>query len=373
MYEPAIAARNALLSAAYKKIFRNIFFMRDPEAVHDGMSSVGMLFGKHAITQSLAGLFFSYKNKKLEQEILGIGFKNPIGLAAGFDKDAKLTGIVPHFGFGFEEVGSITGQPCAGNPKPRLWRLKKSKSILVYYGLKNEGCEKISSRLRGKKFLIPIGTSVAKTNCKETAEDAAGIADYVKAFKAFANIGDYFTINISCPNAFGGQPFTDVTRMDKLFKEIDKIQTKKPVFLKISPDLTKNEIDAIIKVSERHRVHGFICTNVTKNRNNKKILDENVPAVGGMSGKVVENLANELISYVYRKTKDRFVIIGCGGVFSAEDAYKKIRLGASLIQMITGMIYEGPQVISGINQGLVRLLEKDGFRNISEAIGADIK
>ena len=373
MYEHAITARNALLSATYKAILKPLFFMRDPEIVHDGMSAVGEFFGRHAITRSLASAFFSYSNKRLEQNILGTKFPNPVGLSAGFDKDAKLTDILPHLGFGFAEVGSITGEPCVGNPKPRLWRLRKSKSLLVYYGLKSEGCEKVSGRLRGKKFLIPIGTSVAKTNCRETAEVSAGIADYVKAYKAFADIGSYTTINISCPNAFGGQPFTEAGRLDKLLRETDKIKTKKPVLLKISPDLAKKEIDAIINVAEKHHVHGFICTNLTKNRSNKKIFDKNVPEVGGMSGKVVEYLANDLIAHVYKKTKGKFIIIGCGGVFSAEDAYKKIKLGASLIQLITGMVFNGPQAISEINQGLVRLLEKDGFSNISEAIGADVR
>lgn len=372
MNDSLVGVRNKTSHFLYKQVLKRIFFRIDPEKVHDRMNLNGQLLGKSAITRKLTSLLFSYSNKSLEQNILGINFNNPIGLSAGFDKDANLTEILPGVGFGFEEVGSITGEPCEGNPKPRLFRLKKSKSLVVHYGLKNKGAEKISKQLKNKKFKIPIGISVAKTNNKETCILEAGIKDYVKTYKLFADIGAYTTINISCPNTYDDQPFTNAKKLDKLMTEIDKIQAKKPVFLKVSPDLTKKEIDAILEVSKKHKVDGFVCTNLTKNRKNKKIVDSDVPKVGGISGKVVEDLSNQLISYIYKKTKGKYVIIGVGGVFSAEDAYKKIKAGASLIQMITGMIFEGPQVISEINMGLVKLLKKDGYANISEAVGKNI-
>ena len=153
--------------------------------------------------------------------------------------------------------------------------------------------------------------------------------------------------------------------------KLDEILTKKPVFLKLSPDLAKTEVDRIIKTAQQHRVAGFICSNLTKKRNSSKIIERTIPGTGGISGKVVEDLANDLIAYIYHKTNRKFIIIGCGGVFSAEDAYKKIKFGASLVQLITGAIYEGPQLISEINQGLVSLLRKDGLKNISEAIGLE--
>ncbi len=373
MREVLIQIRNGTARFAYKAIFRRIYFRIDPEDIHDWMLWFGNFLGTNIVSRGLTALAFSYSNKSLEQKILGITFRNPIGLAAGFDKDAVLTGILPSVGFGFAEVGSITGEPCRGNPKPRLWRLKESKSLVVYYGLKNEGSEKISERLRNKKFAIPIGTNIAKTNSKDTVGLKEGINDYVKAYKKFVAIGGYFAINISCPNAFGGQPFTDANRLDKLLSEIGKITTKKPIFLKLAPDLTKGEIDKILFVAGQHKVNGFICTNLSKKRNTKKIIDKDVPEKGTFSGKPVEDIANEQISYVYQKTKGKYTIIGCGGVFSAEDAYKKIKLGASLVQLITGMIFEGPQLISEINQGLTRLLKKDGFSNISQAIGSENK
>ncbi|HBW74057.1 MAG TPA: quinone-dependent dihydroorotate dehydrogenase [Candidatus Magasanikbacteria bacterium] len=363
--------RDALNAFLYTKILKNIFFMIDPETVHETMTRVGVFLGAHAITRGVTACFFYYSNKKLNQTIRGIFFSNPIGLAAGFDKDAQLTDILPALGFGFAEAGSITGEACVGNPRPRLWRLKKSKGLMIHYGLKNEGCERIAERLRDKHFQIPMGMSIAKTNCQKTVDLQAGIDDYFKAFTALKDLGNYCTINISCPNAFGGQPFTDPVSLDLLLAKIDTAQTSKPIFLKLSPDLKKEEIDAIIEVTKRHKIFGFICSNLTKNRDNKKIIDSTVSEKGGMSGKVVEDLSNELIRYCYQKTKGAYVIIGCGGVFSAEDAYKKIKAGASLVQMITGMIFEGPQVISQINRGLVALLEKDGFENIAEAIGGD--
>jgi len=371
MKESFLNIRSRTIHFLYKTILKRIFFKIDPEVIHDRMVSVGVFLGKYALIRRLVGLFFSYSNKSLEQKILGIKFKNPVGLGAGFDKDAVLTDILPYVGFGFVEVGSITGEACDGNPKPRLWRLENSRGLVVNYGLKNQGSEKIAKRLASRKFLIPIGTSIAKTNSPETVIDEAGINDYVKAFTKFVTIGDYFTINISCPNAFGGQPFCDGQRLDRLLDKLDKNPTKKPIFLKVSPDLTRREIDKILVVASRHGVDGFVCTNLTKNRINKKIVDKIISKDGGISGKVVEDLANGLISYIYRKTNGKFVIIGLGGVFDAQDAYKKIKLGASLIQLITGMIFEGPQVISEINQGLVRLLEKDGFDNISQAVGIE--
>jgi len=370
MKEIIISIRNIFFKLIYKGFLKPVFFFLDPEAVHDAMIRLGRVLGSSSFSRKLTTFFLSYSNKKLEQNILGIKFNNPIGLAAGFDKDGLLTNILPSVGFGFAEIGSITGEPCKGNPRPRLWRLKKSKGLVVYYGLMNRGCVEISNRLKNENFIIPIGTNVAKTNNKKTVVTTEGIKDYLKAYSQFSNVGNYFTINISCPNAYGGQPFTSSEKLDKLLTEIDKIPTEKPIFVKLSPDLSKEQIDKIIDICSEHRVNGFICSNVTEERSNNKIFDKNVPKKGGISGKPVEDLANDLISYVYQKTKGRSVIIGCGGVFSAKDAYKKIKLGACLVQLFTGMIFEGPQVISEINQGLVKLLRKDGFKNISQAVGS---
>lgn len=365
--------RNKFIRLLYKGLAKPIFFLIDPEKIHDFFVKVGHLLGANPVTRGLTKLFFSYSDKALSQKIFNIDFKNPIGLAAGFDKDARLTNILAAVGFGHAELGSITGEPCPGNPKPRLWRLKKSKGIIVHYGLKNEGAEKISQKLRGKAFQIPIGISIAKTNCAETVDIEKGIADYTKAYKAFRDIGSYLTINISCPNAFGGEPFTDPEKLTRLLEKIFETKKNKPVFLKIAPGLPHDQIDQLIDIAKKFKIDGFVCTNLNKDRTRPEILEKNLPDKGSISGKPAFIPSNETIKYIYKKTNGEFLIIGCGGIFTAQDAYTKIRLGASLLQLITSMIFEGPQVISEINQGLTKLLKKDGFKNISEAIGVDNK
>jgi len=267
---------------------------------------------------------------------------------------------MPTVGFGFEEVGSITGLECAGNPKPRLWRHIDKQSLRVYYGLKNDGAEVIAKRLKNKKFKFPIGISIAKTNCAETVDTAAAIADYKKAMLAFDDIGDYLTINISCPNTFGGQPFTDPVRFEALLKGLLTSIDHKPVFIKLSPDLSKNELLKLLDIAERYTVDGVICSNLTK---------EHSEGQGGLSGKVVAEKSLKIIKIIRKYYGDRFVIVAVGGIFNADDAYRAIKAGASLIQLITGMIFGGPQTISEINVGLVERLKADGYLNISEAVG----
>lgn len=362
MKEIIVRIRDTVTRFIYKRIVKPVYFRFDPERVHDMKVRFAVRLGSNPVTRAITRAAFGYSHPALRQTVAGIEFPNPIGLAAGFDKGAELTRIFPEVGFGFEEVGSVTGEPCAGNPKPRLWRHPEMKSLRVHYGLKNDGAERIAKRLAGERFRIPIGISIAKTNSPETAGTDAGIRDYVKAYRALKGIGDYVTVNISCPNAFGGQPFTDPERLDRLFGTLTPHRDDRPIFIKLSPDLAENELDAIMNVTARHNITGFISTNLTK----KHGFGD-----GGISGKAVEAMSDDQIRYLYSKTGGRSVIIGCGGIFSAEDAYRKIRAGASLVQLITGMIYEGPQVISELNRGLVRLLKKDGFSNMSEAVGAD--
>lgn len=371
MKESFISFRNNIIHGIYHHVLKPIFFHFDPEFVHDRMISNGKILGKWHVTRGLTGLMFSYKNSVLQQRIKGIDFENPVGLAAGFDKNAELIDILPEVGFGFAEIGSVTGEPCTGNDKPRLWRLKKSKSILVNYGLKSDGCEVISKKLADKKYKIPMGMSVAMTNCVDNKDVDKGIADFAKAFRYMEPVGNYVTINISCPNTVQGKPFLVPENLERLLSEIDTIPTEKPVFVKFAPDLTSQEIDAILDVLRNHRIDGIICTNLTRSRNKVHFLDKEVPDVGGLSGKVVQEMSDELLAHIYKREGNRFILVGCGGVFTAEDAYKKIRLGASLIQLVTGMIFEGPQVVSEINQGLVKLLKRDGYNHISEVIGID--
>ncbi len=352
----------------YKKYIKPLLFRIDPEIVHNRLIRLGRIMSFTRLSRILRW-FFVYKNERLENEVLGIKFRNPIGLAAGFDKNAYLANFIPDIGFGFIEVGSITANPCQGNPKPRLHRLVKDNGIIVNYGLANQGAERIYKRIRGKKFRIPIGISIAKTNdISIKGEDS--VNDYFKSFEIMKNIGDYITINISCPNTGDGRSFEDPILLEDLLKKIKDARKKEIIFLKISPDIDKKNLDKILIFAGKYGISGFIISNLTKKREGLS-EDDNLKHAGGVSGKINAKKSNELIKYVYKKTKGRFVIIGCGGVFNGRDAYEKIRNGASLIQMVTGMIFEGPGVIKKINKELAGLLASDGYENIRNAIGVD--
>ncbi len=375
MKEYAVRGRNVIIRLGYRYLCKPYFFARDPEQVHNQMIMVGNMLGRVWLGRALTSLLFNYSHPSLQTSVLGIEFPNPLGLSAGFDKNADLVSIVPSVGFGFEEVGSITGQYCPGNPKPRMWRLIKSKSLVIYYGLNNRGCVAIAQQLRRTLFRIPVGTSVAMTNCAANLDRAQGIKDFATAFRELADIGHYTTVNISCPNAQGGQPFVDPVALEQLLTELDTIPTKKPVLIKLSPDLTFDHVDMLLDIAKRHRVDGIICTNLTKPRDNPAVVDDPslIPDVGGLSGAPTRELSDALLAHIYAREGRRFVLVGVGGISTAEDAYRKIRLGASLLQMITGMIFEGPQVVSEINQGLAALLARDGFTNISQAVGVDVR
>ena len=355
----------------YEKLAKPIFFKIDPEVTHDLMTNVGAVLGSNFVTRLLTSFFFNYKNKRLNITIKGIEFPNPVGLAAGFDKNGKLTDLMPYVGFGFEEIGSITASPCGGNPRPRLFRLPKDNAIIVNYGLCNDGVEKVVDRIKNKRFRIPVGISIAKTN-DSTINGDDSVDDYYKSFYFAKHIGDYITINISCPNTGDGRSFEDPLLLEKLLKKIGK--TNKTIFLKLSPDLPRERLDKIIKLSEKYSISGFILTNLTHDRSKLKTSKSELDGKkGGVSGWAVRNKSLDMLKYVYKKTKGKFVIISVGGIFSAEDAYERIKNGASLVQLITGMIYKGPALIKHINTGLVKLLERDGYNNISEAIGADVR
>ena len=358
----------------YKTLIKPVLFKFEPEFVHN----LTILSGRFAAFTKLSKLLrplFIYKNKKLEQNILGIKFENPVGLAGGFDKNAHLINFMSDLGFGFIEVGSITAKPCNGNPKPRLHRLIKNQGIIVNYGLANNGAENISKRLKNKFKIkrpkIPLGINIAKTN-DSYIKGNQSIEDYFQTFKIMKNLGDYITINISCPNAGDGRSFEDPKLLEPLLKRVNQIRAERIIFIKISPDLKKNNLNRIISLAKKYKINGFVVSNLTKKRTGL-IKEDNLKYNGGISGKHMADKSNKMIRYVYKKTKGKFTIIGCGGIFSGKDAYEKIKNGASLVQLITGIIFEGPGLIKKINKELVELLEKDNYKNIKQAIGKNIK
>jgi dihydroorotate dehydrogenase len=364
-----------LLDLGYFGLAKPIFFLFDPEKVHDFVISLGKFLQKKYFFRFLIDKTFNYQNKILETNLCGIFLKNPIGLSAGFDKDGEIINIVSDTGFAFSEIGSVTAKRCLGNKGKRLWRLPKTKSLVVYYGLKNNGADEILDRLEKENFDIPVGVSVAMTNIHENADIDTAISDYLYTFKKAIPVANYLTLNISCPNITCGEEklFLVPENLEKLLIEIDKVNCQKPVFVKLSPDLEIETLDKILNILEKHKIAGIICTNLTKKRDSKIILDKKVPEVGGLSGLVVKNVSDEMISYIYKKYKERFILIGVGGIFDASDVYKKMRLGASAVQIITGMIYNGPQVIGKINYELAEMLKKDGFKSVKEVVGIDSK
>ena len=376
-----IALRNLFMRVGFK-IIRPLIFLMEPEQAHSSLKRVGVFLGNNFFLRKFTGLLFNYDHPSLNTKVNGINYRNPIGLSAGFDKDGELTKIYPHLGFGLAELGSFTGEICPGNPGKRLFRMKKSKSIVVWYGLNNEGSEKISQRLSGEDFgNLRVGINAALTNLTPEfiLEDA--IADYLKTMKLFKDIGDYYDVNISCPNTQEGEPFVDKQNLDALLtainKEIRPI-SKKPIYVKLAADMTLDEINIIVDACVEHKMDGVVCTNLAKPQYNTEHRPEEYPTVdgrlpkgkGAMSGLPLQRISTNVIRHVYRRTRGKLTIIGVGGIFNAKDAYEKITSGASLCHMITAMIFDGPQSMSEINRGLVKLLKADGFNSISEAVGS---
>lgn len=376
-----VAIRNLLLKFFYR-IFRPLIFLMEPETAHYSMKRVGVILGSNFLTRFITALFFDYGHKSLNTTVDGVSYRNPVGLSAGFDKDGELTNIYPSIGFGLAELGSFTGEVCPGNPGRRLFRMVKSKSILVWYGLNNQGAEKISSRLRGQDFgRLRVGVNAAKSNLSPIFDLQESVDDYIKTMTHFIDIGDYFTINISCPNTQDGEPFVIKENLDALFTAVnEQIRTKtdRPIYLKLAADMEIKDVNTILDACMEHKLDGVVLTNLAKPKYNQEHIPEELPnnqgllpeGKGAMSGLPLQRISTDVIRHVYRYTQGQMTIIGVGGIFSAKDAYEKITSGASLLHMITTMIFDGPQNISEINRGLVKLLKKDGFNSISEAVGS---
>lgn len=362
----------------YRGVLRPVFFRFDSEKIHNFLTARGAMIGRYPAARQLLGDMLKVEDQVLEQTVCGIDFKNPIGLSAGFDYDAVLPIVLPAMSFGFGTVGTITNRPYEGNLAPRLGRLIKSRSLVVNKGFKNNGIDSVIKKHKDSSFEIPIGISIGKTNSTESMTQVEAVADVVEAFRkvesASASAGAsfrYYELNISCPNLHGNVEFYSVEHLRELLSAVTGLSLSKPLFIKMPIDKTDEEVLAMIETIVTFPVQGVIFGNLQRNRKDPTIDQKEVAkyAKGNFSGKPTESRSNELISLAYKNFGKKMIIIGSGGVSNAEDAYKKIRLGASLVQLITGLIYEGPQLVSEINSGLARLLKQDGFASISEAVG----
>jgi dihydroorotate dehydrogenase len=364
----------------YEHLLKKILFLAEPEAIHEFMTDFGEMLGKIKPFSKSMGLLMKTENPILEQTFFNIKFKNPIGLAAGFDYEAKLTQILSSIGFGFETVGTITNLSYGGNPKPMLGRLPKSMALMVNKGFKNLGADETVRKLQNYSFDMPIGISIGRSNNQSCYTQKKSIEDIINAFEKFEKSKvrhSYYELNISCPNLYGNVSFYPPKNLRELLIEIDRFHLKKPVFVKMPLEKSNSEVLKMLNLITSHSPKGIIFSNLAKNRNNKLLIPEEVnkfpTGVGNFSGKPTEKRSNELIKLAYKNFGKSLLIIGCGGIFTAQDAYTKIKLGSSLVQLITGMIFRGPLLPAQINIELAELLRKDGFKNIPEAIGSDVR
>ena len=336
----------------YKSVIRKVLFKYDPEDVHHFTFNMLKNLFKLPLTGTLARTKFVIEDKKLERNLFGLTFKNPVGLAAGFDKNAVLFDEFANYGFGFVEIGTVTPKPQGGNPKKRLFRLIEDEAIINRMGFNNDGVKVIAERLRKRKTDVIIGGNIGKN--KVTPNEKA-VDDYLICFHELFDVVDYFVVNVSSPNTPNLRALQDKEPLTNLLQtlqdENDKKITPKPILLKIAPDLTDEQLMDIIDIIKTTKIAGVIATNTTISRDN--LVSEKKIEVGGLSGKPVRERSTEVIKFLADKSNKAFPIIGVGGIHSAKDAKEKLDAGADLIQIFTGFIYEGPELVKRINKGLL--------------------
>jgi dihydroorotate dehydrogenase len=364
----------------YKSVVRPLLFRKDPEASHD------LILALLAKTEGFSGTLeklYKVDDTRLAVKIGSLAFANPVGLAGGFDKNAVAPKAIASFGFGHMEIGAITAQAQPGNPKPRLYRLPEDDALINRFGFNNEGAAAIAAKLErlragGGLPRIPLGMNIGRTKIVETKD---AVADFLVCFETLYPHGDFFTLNVSSPNTPNLRDLQEKYLLRELSTAVQernrqlaaraKIQPK-PVFVKIAPDLEYPQVDEIIEVVKAARLTGIVATNATAfMRDNLKSAHGHEP--GGLSGRPITAKVTSFVAHIYRITHGQLPIIGVGGIFNADDAYEKIKAGASAVQIYTGWIYEGPGAVRRINQGLLRLIERDGLKQISDAVGVETK
>jgi dihydroorotate dehydrogenase len=336
----------------YKVFIKPILFLFDPEWVHHTVFSTLKLIHRIPGMGNLIKRFYQVKDQRLERKLFGLTFPNPVGLAAGFDKDAKLYKELSNFGFGFIEIGTLTPKPQPGNPKKRLFRLPEDGGLINRMGFNNEGVEAAIERLKRNKGIL-IGGNIGKNKLTPNEE---AVSDYVQCFEALFPHVDYFVVNVSSPNTPNLRALQDkepLTHLLQTLKDLNHSKSKpKPILLKIAPDLTEEQLVDIIDIVTSVKIDGVIATNTTLSR--EGLQSENKSEMGGLSGKPVTKKSTEVIRFLHEKSKNAFPIIGVGGIHSPEDAIEKLEAGASLVQLYTGFVYEGPGVVKRINKAILK-------------------
>ena len=341
----------------YKLFIRRFLFLFDPEKIHYVTFSLIRFFCKVPFFSAIFRAMYLIEDKRLERNLFGITFKNPVGLAAGFDKNAVLFNELANFGFGFIEIGTVTPKGQEGNPKKRLFRLKDDQGIINRMGFNNDGLEIAIQQLKKNKGKLIIGGNIGK-NTQTTS--ALYTRDYELCFKGLHPYVDYFVLNVSCPNVGSHAKLNDKSYLIELILAIQKLNKQeiiqKPILLKIAPDLNNNQLDEIIELVAETKIDGVIASNTSTTRNNLKASDRLLKEIGngGLSGQPIKELSTRVIKYLAQNSNKAFPIIGVGGIHSAQDALDKIEAGADLVQIYTGFIYEGPGLIKQINKALLK-------------------
>jgi len=363
----------------YDKILRPLFFKFDAEDVHHFFNRFGEGLGRYALTRALTRLACRpVDDPILRTSLAGIQLKHPLGVGAGFDKEGRVVPIMQEVGFAYEEIGTITGRPSPGNPRPRLWRLPEDRALIVNYGLVSTGTEAAvnrftSYRSRGR-WTMPVGISVAKANVPNlSGED--GLKDLFNAYQRLEPFADYMTINTSCPNTADGHQYCqDPGMYRECLAGLDVLNPNKPVFIKLSPDISTGRLLEIMAETDKFSwVKGFILCNLTHDRSSLQSGNLSKTSAGGVSGAHLRELSDRSLEAAYKNGHHRYEFIGMGGIDSVEHAYRKIRLGATALQIVTSLIYNGPLWPSQLMRGLADRLKQDGFKNVKQAVGADVK
>jgi len=350
---------------------RPLLFKIDAEKAHTVAISTAKAL------QLLPGFAVSTESRGLAQELWGIRFENPVGIAAGLDKNAECIPYWARLGCGFAEVGSVSADPAPGNPKPRAFRLPADRALINRMGLNNDGAHEIAMRIpKRSRRAIPVGINIVKTH-RAGLEGSDAIADFCSAYRILAPLADFVTLNVSCPNTADGKTFEEPGALDDLLTALAAVEVERPTMLiKLSPGnrsgIDTERLKEIVAIAKRHDIAGFVASNTASDRDGLATSATELDRIGkgGLSGRPLAKRSTELVRNVYRLTSGEMPIIGVGGIDSADSALDKIRAGASLVQLYTGLVYEGPRLIRRIVQGLTRRLEREG-KTIAEIVGTE--
>ncbi len=359
------------------RLVRPLLFWFDAETVHRWVMAVLKVLLAPSWVRTWVRSGHLHRAPELRQRIFGLDFPNPVGLAAGFDKNAECVNPLASFGFGAVEIGTVTGQPQPGNVRPRLFRLPDDKALLNRMGFNNEGSEAVGERLLSREIEPILGVNIGKSKVVPLKEAER---DYELSFRRLYDSADYFVVNVSSPNTPGLRDLQKYEPLADLLGHLQglnetladrRAQLPRPLLVKISPDLSDGELEAVLRVVEEHQIDGLIATNTTVDREGLETEGQEDLGSGGISGRPVREQSLRFIRRIYRETDGKLPIVGVGGIFSADDALAAIRAGASLVQVWTGFVYEGPKLPDRINEGLREACRDNGWDSIEEAVGVD--